>query len=257
MRRAHGRAEAALPDMPSERRRLREIGFRDGQGGAKSEGDAGDQRQEQAVEEHAMVEGTTCTGHHILKPLCQPVREQDSQQSAGSGKQHALGQELGNEAGAAGAQRKTDTELTAADGGAGEEEAGQVGAGDKEDDGDGEVEAEDLFEQYANVEVAEKDHRLISELTWNSFRNHLILEYEIPKYDGDIGRPNFFMPLETSLCQEKLDHVFAAFESQRTKPWFDREAFLGLMRIRGIESNSASGYAEAFHARKLICGGLS
>ena len=104
---------------------------------------------------------------------------------------------------------------------------------------------------------AHQDHRLISELTWNWFRNHLILEYEIPKYDGDIGRPNFFMPLETSLCQEKLDHVFAAFESQRTKPWFDREAFLGLMRIRGIESNSASGYAEAFHARKLICGGLS
>jgi LmbE family N-acetylglucosaminyl deacetylase len=99
---------------------------------------------------------------------------------------------------------------------------------------------------------AHQDHRLISELTWNTFRNHLILEYEIPKYDGDMGRPNLFVPLEAPLYQQKVDYLFEAFESQGGKRWFDRETFLGLMRIRGMESNSPSGYAEAFHTRKLI-----
>jgi LmbE family N-acetylglucosaminyl deacetylase len=99
---------------------------------------------------------------------------------------------------------------------------------------------------------AHQDHRLLSELTWNTFRNHLILEYEIPKYDGDIGRPNLFVPLEAPLFQQKVDYLFEAFKSQSAKRWFDRETFLGLMRIRGMESNSPSGYAEAFHARKLI-----
>jgi LmbE family N-acetylglucosaminyl deacetylase len=99
---------------------------------------------------------------------------------------------------------------------------------------------------------AHQDHRLLSELTWNTFRNHLILEYEIPKYDGDMGRPNVFVPLEAPFYENKVDNLFAAFESQRTKRWFDRETFLGLMRIRGMESNSPSGYAEAFHARKLV-----
>ena len=101
---------------------------------------------------------------------------------------------------------------------------------------------------------AHQDHRLISELTWNTFRNHLILEYEIPKYDGDMGRPNLFVPLEAPLYQQKVDYLFEAFKSQRAKRWFDRETFLGLMRIRGMESNSPSGYAEAFHARKVILG---
>jgi LmbE family N-acetylglucosaminyl deacetylase len=99
---------------------------------------------------------------------------------------------------------------------------------------------------------AHQDHRLISELTWNTFRNHLILEYEIPKYDGDLGRPSLFVPLEKSICQEKVDHLFAAFESQSSKEWFDRETFLGLMRMRGMESNSPSGYAEAFYCRKMV-----
>jgi LmbE family N-acetylglucosaminyl deacetylase len=99
---------------------------------------------------------------------------------------------------------------------------------------------------------AHQDHRLISELTWNTFRNHLILEYEIPKYDGDMGRPNLFVPLDEPLPEAKVDHLHMAFESQRSKPWFDRATFLGLMRIRGMESNSASGYAEAFHCRKLV-----
>jgi len=98
---------------------------------------------------------------------------------------------------------------------------------------------------------AHQDHRLVSELTWNTFRNHLILEYEIPKYDGDLGRPNVFVPLIPPFYEKKVDYLFEAFESQRSKRWFDREVFLGLMRIRGMESNSPSGYSEAFHARKI------
>jgi LmbE family N-acetylglucosaminyl deacetylase len=99
---------------------------------------------------------------------------------------------------------------------------------------------------------AHQDHRLICELTWNTFRNHLILEYEIPKYDGDMGRPNVFVPLEAALPDEKVDFLLEAFESQRTKPWFEPQLFKGLMRLRGMESNSPSGYAEAFHCRKLV-----
>ena len=98
---------------------------------------------------------------------------------------------------------------------------------------------------------AHQDHRLICELTWNTFRNHLILEYEIPKYDGDMGRPNTFVPLNEPICQKKADNLNEAFESQRAKPWFRRETFLGLMRLRGMESNAGSGYAEGFYARKL------
>ena len=99
---------------------------------------------------------------------------------------------------------------------------------------------------------AHQDHRLLSELTWNTFRNHLILEYEIPKYDGDMGQPNLFVPLKLPFYETKIDYLFTAFESQRARRWFDRETFLGLMRIRGMESNSPSGYAEAFHARKVM-----
>lgn len=99
---------------------------------------------------------------------------------------------------------------------------------------------------------AHQDHRFLSELSWNTFRDHLILEYEIPKYDGDMGRPNVFVPLEKGICEQKIDHLFEAFETQRSKRWFDRETFRGLMRLRGMECNSASGYAEAFHARKLM-----
>src|SRR5271166_4026774 len=99
---------------------------------------------------------------------------------------------------------------------------------------------------------AHQDHRLLSELTWNTFRDHLILEYEIPKYDGDVGRPNLFVPLEAPLYDQKVNYLLEAFQSQRAKRWFDRETLLGLMRIRGMESNSRSGYAEAFHCRKLV-----
>jgi len=99
---------------------------------------------------------------------------------------------------------------------------------------------------------AHQDHRLLAELAWNTFRDHLILEYEIPKYDGDMGRPNVFVPLEAPLYEHKVDHLLEVFKSQRAKPWFDSETFLGLMRLRGMESNSPSGYAEAFHARKVV-----
>jgi LmbE family N-acetylglucosaminyl deacetylase len=101
---------------------------------------------------------------------------------------------------------------------------------------------------------AHQDHRLVSELTWNTFRTHLILEYEIPKYDGDMGRPNLFVPLEAPVYEQKVTYLLEAFESQRLKPWFDRDVFLGFMRIRGMEANSPSGYAEAFHARKVLMG---
>jgi LmbE family N-acetylglucosaminyl deacetylase len=96
-----------------------------------------------------------------------------------------------------------------------------------------------------------QDHRLISDLTWNTFRNHFILEYEIPKYDGDLGNPNFFVPLSAALVDKKVDILLQSFSTQASKHWFDRETFVSLMRIRGIESASDTKYAEAFHARKI------
>jgi LmbE family N-acetylglucosaminyl deacetylase len=99
---------------------------------------------------------------------------------------------------------------------------------------------------------AHQDHRLIAELTWNTFREHLILEYEIPKYDGDMGQPSVFVPLDTEICQTKVRYLMDAFESQRKKRWFQPETFLSLMRLRGMECNAPSGYAEAFYCRKLV-----
>jgi len=97
-----------------------------------------------------------------------------------------------------------------------------------------------------------QDHRLVSELTWNAFRDHLILEYEIPKYDGDLGAPNVFVPLDEATCRRKVDVLMRHFGSQRSKRWFTEDVFLGLMRLRGMESASASGFAEAFYGRKLV-----
>jgi len=97
-----------------------------------------------------------------------------------------------------------------------------------------------------------QDHRFISELTWNTFRDHLILEYEIPKYDGDLGSPNVFVPLDQSLCQRKIEYILNNFETQRENHWFTEDTFLSLLRLRGVESNSQSKYAEAFYSRKLI-----
>ena len=93
-----------------------------------------------------------------------------------------------------------------------------------------------------------QDHRLINELTWNTFRNHLILEYEIQKYDGDVGNPCLFVPVEQEIAEQKVRALLDCFVSQSAKHWFDRETFLALMRIRGVESSTR--YAEAFYLRK-------
>jgi LmbE family N-acetylglucosaminyl deacetylase len=103
-----------------------------------------------------------------------------------------------------------------------------------------------------NRKDAHQDHRLLAELTWNTFRDHLILEYEIPKYDGDMGQPEVFVPIPLELCEKKVQYLLDAFESQRGKRWFQRETFLSLMRLRGMECNAPSGYAEAFYGRKLV-----
>lgn len=103
-----------------------------------------------------------------------------------------------------------------------------------------------------NRKDAHQDHRLIAELTWNTFRDHLILEYEIPKYDGDLGQPSVFVPLDTDACQRKVRYIMDSFESQRAKRWFQEETFLALMRLRGMECNAPSGYAEAFYCRKMV-----
>ena len=96
-----------------------------------------------------------------------------------------------------------------------------------------------------------QDHRLACELTWNTFRRHVILEYEIPKVDGDLGRPNVFFPLSAAVVEEKVSLLDRHFATQRSKHWFDRETFLGLMRLRGMEAVAPERYAEAFYCRKL------
>lgn len=96
-----------------------------------------------------------------------------------------------------------------------------------------------------------QDHRVVSDLTWNAFRDHLVLEYEIPKWDGDLGRPNFYVPLERQVCELKITNLLKAFKSQAGKHWFDNETFFSLLRLRGVEANAPSRYAEAFYARKL------
>jgi LmbE family N-acetylglucosaminyl deacetylase len=102
-----------------------------------------------------------------------------------------------------------------------------------------------------NGKDAHQDHRLVSELTWNTFRDHLILEYEIPKYDGDLGRPNVFVALDEQLCRRKVQNILDAFQSQRTKLWFHEETFFSMLRLRGMECNSPSNLAEAFYCRKI------
>jgi LmbE family N-acetylglucosaminyl deacetylase len=97
-----------------------------------------------------------------------------------------------------------------------------------------------------------QDHRTIAELTWNTFRNHLVLEYEIPKYDADLASPNAFVAVPDAVARQKCQLLRKHFVSQHSRPWFDEELFLGLMRIRGVECRSESGYAEAFDARKLV-----
>lgn len=97
-----------------------------------------------------------------------------------------------------------------------------------------------------------QDHRLISDLTWNTFRDHLVLEYEVPKFDGDLGQPNWFVPVDDEQRAFKVDTLLRQFASQSSKAWFTAETFNALMRIRGVECRSRTGYAEAFHARKIV-----
>ncbi|TFV78049.1 PIG-L family deacetylase [Bradyrhizobium frederickii] len=98
---------------------------------------------------------------------------------------------------------------------------------------------------------AHQDHRQVSRLTWNTFRDHLILEYEIPKWDGDLGRPNMYSPVSAGALQRKIDLLMSHFGSQRSKQWFDPEVFRGLARLRGMECRAPEKYAEAFVANKL------
>jgi LmbE family N-acetylglucosaminyl deacetylase len=97
-----------------------------------------------------------------------------------------------------------------------------------------------------------QDHRVISELAWNTFRNHLILEYEIPKYDGDLGRTNFYVRLSEETARQKAAQICKCFQTQDNKHWFAEGTFLSLMRLRGIECGPKTRYAEGFYARKLV-----
>jgi len=102
------------------------------------------------------------------------------------------------------------------------------------------------------LEDRHQDHRLVAELTWQTWRDHVVLEYEIPKFEGDLGQPNFFVPLSRSLAMQKTRHLDDHFASQRSKEWFTEDTFLGLMRLRGVECRAQSGFAEAFTARKVV-----
>jgi LmbE family N-acetylglucosaminyl deacetylase len=101
---------------------------------------------------------------------------------------------------------------------------------------------------------AHQDHRELSRLAWNTFRDHVILEYEIPKWDGDMGRPNLYVPISEKTLRRKIDLLLSHFGSQRSKQWFDAETFRGLARLRGMECRAPERYAEAFFARKLTLG---
>jgi LmbE family N-acetylglucosaminyl deacetylase len=97
-----------------------------------------------------------------------------------------------------------------------------------------------------------QDHRLLGELAWNTFRNHLILEYEIPKYEGDLEPQNLFVPLSAEVAARKIELLDRHFASQKKRPWFRRQTFEGMMAVRGVECSAPEGYAEAFHARKVV-----
>jgi LmbE family N-acetylglucosaminyl deacetylase len=121
----------------------------------------------------------------------------------------------------------------------------------------------DMFEELKSVVAPDvvfthrrddlhQDHRTVSELTWNTFRDHTVLEYEIPKFEGDLGHPNLFVELADEVVEQKVELLIKHFGSQRSKRWFRADTFRGLMALRGVESGAASGWAEAFHARKLL-----
>jgi LmbE family N-acetylglucosaminyl deacetylase len=97
-----------------------------------------------------------------------------------------------------------------------------------------------------------QDHRLVAELTWNTWRDHLILEYEIPKYEGDLGTPNVFVTLDEVTARRKIDGIIDGFPSQRKRAWFDADTFRAVLRLRGVESNAPGRFAEAFHGSKVV-----
>lgn len=101
---------------------------------------------------------------------------------------------------------------------------------------------------------AHQDHREISRLTWNTYRDQLILEYEVPKWDGDLGQPNMYSALPAAILDRKIELLMTGFMTQRSKDWFDAEVFRGLARLRGMECRAPDGYAEAFHLRKGLLG---
>jgi LmbE family N-acetylglucosaminyl deacetylase len=111
--------------------------------------------------------------------------------------------------------------------------------------------APDLIFTHQRLDL-HQDHRLVSELTWNTFRDHLILEYEIPKYDGDLGTPNLFVHLSEPISRRKIETILAHFSSQLDRRWFTDDLFLSFLRLRGMESNSPTRYAEAFYCRKIV-----
>jgi LmbE family N-acetylglucosaminyl deacetylase len=107
-----------------------------------------------------------------------------------------------------------------------------------------------IFTHY--LDDRHQDHRLAAELTWNTFRDHFILEYEIPKYDGDFGSPNVFVHLTERIAEAKVERLLEFFQTQRDRRWFTEDLFLGILRIRGMESNSPTRYAEGFYGRKVV-----
>jgi LmbE family N-acetylglucosaminyl deacetylase len=102
------------------------------------------------------------------------------------------------------------------------------------------------------LEDRHQDHRTVAELVWQAFRDHLVLEYEIVKYEGDLGQPNLYVPLAAATVERKIAHLLAAYPSQADRRWFSEETFRSILRLRGVEANAVSGYAEAFTARKLV-----
>jgi LmbE family N-acetylglucosaminyl deacetylase len=124
-------------------------------------------------------------------------------------------------------------------------------------------EVKDVFEQLKRTvtpdiifthyqDDAHQDHRVVSELTWNTWRDHLILEYEIPKYDGDLGNPNLFVEIDDTTARKKVEILQSSFATQRSKRWFTDDTFLGLMRIRAVQAGVTEPYVEAFYARKIV-----
>lgn len=109
-----------------------------------------------------------------------------------------------------------------------------------------------IFTHYR--EDRHQDHRTISDLTWNTWRRHLILEYEIPKYDGDLGAPNLFVPLAREVCARKIEHILGVFQAERDKAWLSEDTFQAIARLRGVECAAPEKLAEAFYCRKLILG---